>query len=90
MAKTKFQTEELGEVEITGFEELAKKEEPILPASEPKKYFETALWKGIRTVYKCSICGTDRDDRDAMVMHVLLHVPAPEQNQVFETLMKEQ
>lgn len=74
-----------------GFEvdSLPEAHEPALPAPEPHVYFETVNWKNVRTVYRCTTCGACRDERDAMVLHVLLHLPPAEQNRVFETLMKE-
>lgn len=73
--------------EVLEIEEEKPVEEPA--AEEPKQYFETVNWKGVKTVYRCSACGTCRDERDTMILHVLLHVPPQDQNKVFETLMKE-
>ena len=61
---------------------------PILPAK--KVWYTSVMWMGdVKEVQKCSICGANRDDKDSMIEHVLLHVPASEREAVFEELMKE-
>lgn len=52
-------------------------------------YFTPESWKGVKTVFKCATCGTFRDERDAMIEHVLLHFPKGEQERILETLLKE-
>ena len=51
--------------------------------------FTTEMWKGVKVVFKCSQCGTFRDDQDGMVEHILLHYPANEQEKIFNQLVKE-
>lgn len=52
-------------------------------------YFTSESWKGVKTVFKCARCGAFRDERDAMIEHVLLHYPKGEQERILETLLKE-
>lgn len=52
-------------------------------------YFTQESWKGVKVVFKCAKCGTFRDERDAMIEHVLLHFPKGEQEQILDTLLKE-
>jgi hypothetical protein len=54
-----------------------------------KSYYHTVLWKNIKTVFQCDTCGTNRDDEDAMILHVLLHYPKNEQEDLFNLLVKE-
>ena len=46
-------------------------------------------WKGVKNVVRCSICGTYRDDVDAMIEHVIMHYPRGDQEEIFDKLMKE-
>lgn len=60
------------------------------PAKEPQKLYDTADWKGVRTVFRCAKCGTCRDDEDSMILHVLVHFPKDEQDQIFNQLVKKE
>ena len=62
---------------------------PPAPDAEIETFYETATWKGVKTVFKCKKCGTFRDTRDEMIEHVLLHVPKAEQEEVLNLLLKE-
>lgn len=64
---------------------------PAAPAATPEKevFYSIERWKGVKDVLKCAKCGTFRDDRDAMIEHILLHYAKSEQAKVFEQLMKE-
>ena len=69
------------------------KKKIVKAVSEEKKeqvYFEPVLWRGVKMVFQCATCKTCRDTRDAMVLHVLLHVPADQQNEFFEKLMNKE
>lgn len=54
------------------------------------KLYDTADWKGVRTVFRCAKCGTCRDDEDSMILHVLVHFPKDEQDQIFNQLVKKE
>jgi len=56
---------------------------------QAKKYFSRAMWKGVKEVHKCEICGTFRDEKDAIIEHVLLHFPQSEQVSILDKLLKE-
>ena len=58
------------------------------PTTAAVRYFEIVKWRGIKDVFRCMTCGTNRDDFDAMVEHILLHHKGHEE-EVFEILMKE-
>ena len=64
------------------------KPEPI-PKPEPKKYYSVTMWKGIKQVFKCEICGTFRDTKDAVIEHLLLHFPRSQQESILDQLVKE-
>lgn len=69
-----------------------KKTQAPTEKEEPKAnevYFTTEKWKGVRDVFRCARCGTFRDERDAMIEHVLLHFPANKQESILEQLVKE-
>lgn len=59
------------------------------PREKAVVYFTSERWKGVKTVFKCAKCGTFRDERDAMIEHVLLHYPKDEQEKIFDQLVKE-
>ena len=52
-------------------------------------YFTRVMWKDVKEVFKCSKCGTDRDDLDGMIEHVLTHYPLEMQEDILEILLKE-
>lgn len=62
---------------------------PEIFTPKPQKvYYTKASWKGVQEVFKCSECGTDRNEQDEMILHVLLHAPAPEREALFDKLME--
>jgi hypothetical protein len=61
-------------------------EEPQVKRDE---LFTQESWKGVKTVFKCAQCGAFRDERDAMIEHVLTHYPVSEQENIFNQLVKE-
>jgi hypothetical protein len=58
-------------------------------AEPPEPLYDTATWKGARTVYRYVKCGTFRETRDAMIEHVLSHFPLAEQEGILNQLIKE-
>lgn len=63
-------------------------EDITTPPAQPI-YFETVMWKGVKSVFKCAKCGTFRDDKDAMIEHVLLHYSFDERERMLEVLLKQ-
>ncbi len=53
------------------------------------KTYHPALWRKIRPTFCCDICGTYRDEEDAMIEHVLLHYPLARQEELFNLMLKE-
>lgn len=50
------------------------------PISNP--YWEERDWMmGQLKVYRCRQCGTDRDQEDTIIEHILLHYPAGEEQE---------
>lgn len=58
-----------------------------IDTAEEAQYFSAVLWKGVKEIYRCAICGTNRDERDAMIEHVLIHFPVEEHERIFELLL---
>jgi len=57
-----------------------------------REFWETTKWKGVVDVLKCRNCGhceSESDKKDKMILHVITHFPASEQNKMFEKLVKE-
>lgn len=69
---------------------VVKQAEAIPPAKE-NPYYTKTLWHGIKEVFQCNTCGVFRDgtQEDAMIVHVVIHVPRLEQNALLDELMKE-
>jgi len=70
---------------------MNKKKTDPMPESTgepPKVYYTPVTWAGVMTVYKCAICGADRNERDEIIEHVLTHVPANKRNGVLDQLIK--
>lgn len=61
--------------------------EDLTPTPAQPVYFETVMWKGVKEVLKCSTCGTCRDDVEAMIFHVVNHVPQAQRNDLFDELI---
>jgi len=59
------------------------------PAVAEEKLYTTVLWKGVKQVFRCEKCGTNRDDKDSMIEHVLLHFPLRDQEKIFNQLVQE-
>lgn len=61
--------------------------EPVLEpvpdlAPQLNPYWEEREWMmGQLTVYRCRECGTDRDQEDTIIEHILLHYPAGEEQE---------
>lgn len=61
------------------------------PAFEREEVlFERHSWRNVKTVFKCVKCGTFRDDRDAIIEHILLHYPAEKREAMLEALLKQE
>ena len=78
--------------DYTEGEEPVTKEEPLEPVKEPEPvfnpYYQKREWMmGVRQVYHCNTCGTDRDDEDAMIEHAMLHFPKSEQEEHFNAML---
>ena len=67
---------------------LVKPAQAIPPEKENPYYIKT-LWHGIKEVWQCSKCGVFREQQDAMILHVIIHVPHAGQNALLDELMKE-
>lgn len=65
---------------------------PALPpiGEDALKLYDTADWKGVRTIFRCTNCGTCRDDEDSIILHVLVHFPKNEQDQIFNKLLNKE
>ncbi len=81
-----------GKQKFDGDEQVEAVEDPltIIPEEETAQtvYYEPAMWKNIKPVFRCATCGTYRDDEDDMILHVVSHLPADEQVTIFDQLMK--
>lgn len=68
-----------------------EKPAPVVAENKPVKkvYYTNELWKGFKPVVKCANCGQFRDTVDEMILHVILHVPAKEQEELFNKLVQE-
>ena len=64
-------------------------EPPMEDAGSPGPYYIKTTWKGMKEVFKCERCGTFRDDKDSIIMHVLTHYPKQEQEALLDQLLKE-
>lgn len=57
-----------------------------------REFWEVTKWKGVIDVLKCRNCGHCEDGegkKDRMILHVITHFPASEQEKMFNKLVKE-
>jgi hypothetical protein len=57
-----------------------------------REYWKKTTWKGVMDVLKCENCGhceSESDKKDKMILHVITHFPASEQEKMFNKLVKE-
>lgn len=62
----------------------------IDPEPEPpfNPYYEKRDWmNGVRQIYRCTKCGTDRDEEDAIIEHILLHYSKEQQEEMLNELL---
>jgi len=65
---------------------------PDVKAEVRREYWETTKWKGVVDVLKCRNCGhceSNEGKKDRMILHVITHFPASEQEKMFNKLVKE-
>jgi len=62
---------------------------PDVKAEVRREFWEVVTWKGVKDVLRCKNCGHNEDDKDRMILHVITHFPASEQNKLFDKLVKE-
>lgn len=67
------------------------KQAEVIPPAKENPYYTKTLWHGIKEVFQCNTCGVFRDgtQEDAMIVHVVIHVPRLEQDALRDKLMKE-
>lgn len=85
MADDGQQTMDDGQLPETAAEGKVKQDEK--PAQTV--YYEPVMWKNVKLVFRCATCGTYRDIVEDMIFHVVSHLPAKEQIEVFDQLTKE-
>lgn len=59
-----------------------------VPPETENPYYEKTLWHGIKEVWQCKKCGVFRGTEDAMIVHVVIHVPRLEQSALLDKLME--
>lgn len=60
----------------------------VIPPEAENPYYIKTLWHGIKEVWQCKTCGAFRGTEDAMIVHVVIHVPRLEQNALLDKLME--
>lgn len=72
--------------------ELPEPQNADAPATMPevdKLSFTTRPWAGVKDVFECNTCKTQRDLKDEITLHILSHVPMSEQEALLTKLTKE-
>jgi len=62
---------------------------PVSVPEGDKLNFSKLKWAGVVDVFGCNTCQTQRNDKDEIILHILTHVPASEQNALLDRLTKE-
>ena len=58
--------------------------------AQPKKeYYTTAIWKGVKPVFQCTLCDTQLSNEDEIKLHVIEHYPEKDKNKILDELTKE-
>ena len=92
MTKKKKEVEE--QAEIRGYNEVFDAVEKTIVADKKKKEeiffvpYITELWKGKIEVHKCVECDFYSESKDAIVIHVVDHLPQAEQLAALDYLME--
>ena len=63
--------------------------EKIEVESEPKPLYLPVKWAGVLDTFQCQVCQFCEPDRETMILHVLNHFPAGEQDALLAQLLKE-
>jgi hypothetical protein len=62
---------------------------PKIEIITPAPLYLPALWAGVLSTFQCQECGHCDADQDAMILHVITHLPENERESALDQLIKE-
>jgi hypothetical protein len=62
---------------------------PVNTLEGDRLNFTLRNWSGVKYVFECDKCGTHRDTKDEIILHILTHAGASEHDSLLERLTKE-